>query len=66
MSEEVSCGHHSKKEVYEHRYLLFIALCKALYAIGGYQVWRSKTHADPNDPMFEDSFILWLYTKEGK
>lgn len=61
-SKNCSDGHHTFGELYEHRYLLWIALCRMVYL--HYPVWRSKLHADGT--MFEDSFVLGIGKKEGE
>lgn len=71
----VSDGYHTMDELYQHRYELFIALCKAVAGINEigdhYEipsemripVWRSKLHSDGT--MFSDSFIMGLFTEHG-
>jgi len=57
-------GYHTFKELYQHRYILFIKLCNVLQTRDDAPVWRSKLHADGT--MFEDSFIMGIYKEEGK
>lgn len=66
-----SDGYHTFDELYEHRYVLFIALCriavrwaKAEDVGPAYErgVWRSKRHSDGT--MFEDMFIMGLGKKD--
>ena len=67
-------GYHTFKELYEHRYALYIALCKELHCEreratreGGKvryaKVWRSKLHSDGT--MFDDSFIMGIGKDKG-
>lgn len=51
-------GYHTWKELYKHRYALFLALCRQ---VGG---WRAKLHHDGT--MFEDCFIVGIGTKNGE
>jgi hypothetical protein len=68
--EEVSDGFHTFKELYEHRVILFIALCKAFYKDPQYQtglkadIWRSKLHADGTT--FDGWFIMGMGRKKGE
>jgi hypothetical protein len=67
----VSDGYHTFDELYEHRAVLFIALCnmvsrweRDLYPIGSYKtVWKSRKHSDGS--MFEGYFIAGIKTPEG-
>lgn len=47
---EISDGYHTFSELYEHRIVLFIALCRQvgefLYTGRYPNVWRSKRHSD--------------------
>lgn len=61
----ISDGYHTFGELYQHRYALFIALCKLLQLYPpwemntkGINVWRSKLHDDGT--MFKDSFIMGI------
>ena len=47
---EVSDGYHTFNELYEHKYVLFLALCRAL-GMG----WKSKFHSDGS--MFAEYFV---------
>jgi len=64
---KVSDGYHTIDEIYEHRYQLFIALCKLqdeynnVYECFSYRpIWRSKLHSDGT--MFKDMFIMGFET----
>lgn len=61
-TKEISDGHHTFGELYEHRIILFCTLCNLLSDIS----WKSKKHYDEeNDPMFENSFIAGINTPDG-
>lgn len=63
-SKLCSDGHHTFYELYEHRYLLWIAYCQlASEPLAYAYVWRSKLHADGS--MFEDSFVLGVNAIKG-
>lgn len=60
---DVSDGHHSMNELYEHRHTLFCALCKVYdnYITplnSRITCWKSKFHA--NGTMFEGWFIAGM------
>lgn len=55
-NKDVSDGHHSFGELYEHRILLFIALMKSHPDLS----WKSLRHHDIDQPMFGDSFIAGM------
>lgn len=64
LAEDVSDGHHTFTELYDHRHALFCALVKAYDAlitpIGPTTVraWKSKVHSDGT--MYEGHFIAGL------
>lgn len=73
----ISDGYHSFGELYEHRFTLFIALCKIItdlskigvLALGGPEVydlsvWRSIKHSDGSS--FEGWFILGIAKEKGE
>lgn len=63
----VSDGSHTFEELYEHRFALFIALCRMLKAgefDGPVDVWRSKFHND--NTMYEGWFILGINEEAGR
>lgn len=69
----VSDGYHTFDELYEHRFALFIALCKAKNEDlvrrvndSGYEspVWRSRKHFDGSS--FENMFVMGIGKEEGK
>ena len=57
--KNISDGHHTFADLYLHRYILYIELCKKYKG-----VWKSKLHDDGT--MFENSFILGINKKFGK
>lgn len=60
----LSDGYHTFDELYEHRYELFIALCKVLDGRSSHKVWRSKFHSDGTS--WEGQFVLGIGTAKGK
>lgn len=52
--KDVSDGHHTFADLYEHRMALTIALARS----GVAKVWRSKQHHPDDGPMFDDMFIV--------
>lgn len=78
-TNDISDGHHTFGELYEHRIQLFIALCKTLCNMDainaerqGYPfdyksiapVWRSKKHSDGTE--YEGWFLLGVSAEAGK
>lgn len=74
---EISDGYHTFKELYRHRNLLFIALCRQFnnFEMFGWrqigienpnqrQVWRSKFHSDGSS--YDGWFILGLNRDKGR
>jgi hypothetical protein len=66
---QVSDGYHTMDELYEHRMVLWITLCRkyddlCLELGGNSQVWRSKLHSDGTS--FEGEFSLGIGKKEGE
>lgn len=64
-AEDVGDRHHTMSELYNHRFALFYALTKLydnyLTPIGTrVKCFKSRNHHPNNDPMFEDSFIVWM------
>ena len=63
-------GYHTFGELYEHRIVLWIALCKILYNDPQYQtgqkadVWRSKLHSDGIS--FDGWFIMGIGRNKGE
>ena len=61
-ASDISDGYHTFSELYDHRAVLFAALCAAYPD----KAWKSKQHDDPNFPMFKDMFICGLDTPNGQ
>lgn len=71
--KECECdGYHTFTELYTHRHILFITLCKQIlnrYIIkygddyNGGDIWRSRLHSDGT--MFEGWFIMGIYQSQG-
>ena len=63
-------GYHTFGELYEHRIVLWIALCKILYDDPQYQtgqkadVWRSKLHSDGTS--FDGWFVMGIGRNKGE
>ena len=61
----VSDGYHTFDELYEHRIVLYIALCRWMINSGHHPyIWRSKIHS--NGTSFDGWFILGIGGKVGK
>lgn len=62
---EVDDGFHTMSELYDHRYTLFIALCRVIQQKTGRDcTWRSRKHDDGT--MFPDMYILGINEQEGE
>jgi hypothetical protein len=59
----ISDGYHTFGELYEHRIVLYIALCKAEDVVSGGNSWRSKLHSDGS--VWDGWFILGINKKAG-
>lgn len=59
-------GYHTFDELYDHRIILFITLCKELSINGTVEVWRSKNHHVGGTPMYEGWFILGIGKETGR
>ncbi len=70
---QVSDGYHTMDELYEHRIILFIALCRHMHELlgienpGKFAIWRSKKHSD-GELCFGTGtqFILGIGKEKGK
>lgn len=60
---ETSDGYHTFNELYEHRAILYIRLCRLLVFEWGFDVWRSKLHSDGSS--YEGWFIMGIFSKKG-
>ena len=71
---QISDGYHTFDELYEHRIVLFIALCKELNKniiiddtksiTTKIKVWKSKLHSDGTT--FEGWFVMGIGKEKGK
>ena len=61
-----SDGYHAFDELYEHRIVIFIALCRicAKHFGTGYDVWCSKAHSDGS--VWDGWFILGINKAKGE
>jgi hypothetical protein len=57
---QISDGYHTFDELYEHRYELWVALCRviALYTDSDAEVWRCKLNSDGTS--YDGYFLLGL------
>jgi hypothetical protein len=62
-ANKVSDGFHTFGEVYEHRVVLYLVLCKFMQK-QGYPVWRSQVHDDKS--FIEGFFVLGINQNEGE
>ncbi len=61
-SKDISDGHHTFKELYKQRLILFCTICNCFPNLS----WKSKKYFDEeNDPMFNGDFIAGINTPEG-
>lgn len=67
---DASDGSHTFDELYEHRYRLFIALCKQIKENSIGKVWRSEQHSidaeGKQEAMYEGYFILGIGQNKGE
>lgn len=57
---EISDGYHTFDELYDHRTVIFAALCKAHKS----NAWKSWKHEDGT--MYDNHFIAGIHTEEGQ
>lgn len=64
-SSKISDGFHTFDELYEHRCVLYIALCRILVnALGELAgVWKSEKHSDGT--IWNGWFLLGIFSKAG-
>jgi hypothetical protein len=55
-TDNISDGYHTFGELYRHRIILYITLCKQLAKDNTYNVWRSEKHSDGSS--YEGWFIM--------
>jgi hypothetical protein len=60
---KISDGYHTFGELYQHRNLLFISMCKLLKKDGTLDIWRSIRHSDGT--MDKDWFIMGVNKGSG-
>jgi hypothetical protein len=58
---DISDGHHTFNELYQHRAALFAALCRSHPGLS----WRSRNHHEGGDPMFPGFFIAGITIPRG-
>lgn len=58
-----SDGYHTFDELYEHRIVLYMALCRKMWALYT-PVWMSRKHSDGSE--FAGWFVLGIHTETGK
>jgi hypothetical protein len=64
-SNEVSDGYHTFGELYEHRIVLYITLCRQLSIYSGTKkVWVSKKHSDGS--IWDGWFLLGICVAKGE
>jgi hypothetical protein len=59
---QISDGYHTFDELYDHRFALYIALCRAVRR--EQSVWKSKLHSDGT--MYPGWFILGIGDQPGQ
>lgn len=62
-TNKISDGYHTFEELYEHRIVLFIALCREMDDVGKGAIWKSKKHSDGSE--WEGWFIMGIYQTPG-
>jgi hypothetical protein len=60
-TNEISDGYHTFEQLYEHRIVLYIALCNM---IGTGNIWKSKKHSDGTE--WDGWFLLGIDTRQGR
>jgi hypothetical protein len=58
-TKQISDGHHTFKELYYHRMILFSIICSQ----NKEKAWKSWKHDDGT--MFDDDFIVGIHTTQG-
>jgi len=67
VTNEISDGYHTFGELYEHRIVLWIALCRAYNELVNhvtYKVWKTRKHSD--NTAIDGWFLLGITAVEGK
>jgi hypothetical protein len=57
-TDEITDGHHTFGELYDHRRALTAALAVVLASQLAGRAWRSKAHHPDDDPMFEGGYFI--------
>lgn len=63
--DNISDGSHTFSELYKHRSILYVTLCKLLAKENNYYIWRSKKHSDGGDS-YEGYFVLGIGKDKGE
>lgn len=63
-TNKISDGYHTFGELYEHRIILYIALCKTLDNKSLNHIWMSKNHSDGSS--YDGWFLLGINATEGR
>ena len=61
-AKQISDGHHTFYDLYDHRGALFAVVC----ALSSNIAWKSKNHHPEGDDMFDDMFIVGIDTRFGQ
>lgn len=61
-TNKISDGYHTFEQLYDHRIILYIALCQVLCE--DHYVWKSKSHSDGSE--WDGWFILGINSEKGK
>jgi hypothetical protein len=62
-TNQISDGYHTFGELYEHRIVLWMALCRLCSELGD-NVWKSKLHSDGSS--FDGWFVLGITNNLGQ
>src|SRR5688572_12683211 len=67
-TNKISDGYHTFGELYQHRTLIYISLCRAIEYLNAIReeipVWKTTTHSDGSS--YEGWFLLGIYKEKGK
>ena len=66
-TNKISDGYHTFEQLYEHRVILYMALCQMIEKYRHYDnihIWMSELHSDGSK--FEGWFILGINSKKGE
>lgn len=65
-TNKISDGYHTFGQLYEHRIVLFIALCRSIdmYSLNDPMIWMSECHSDGSK--FDGWFIMGISSEKGK